>query len=102
MLLQLLIQQIDTTHVLNLIQDEVEIKRDTERQDEIRAMKQAWEAAEPGRAAKAQTAREKFLKEHMVKVEQPEDETTEDKPEIDLEGMEGCCDITVINEIIGK
>ncbi|XP_048456882.1 androglobin [Rhincodon typus] len=30
-----------------------EIKKDTERQDEIRAMKRAWEAAEPGRAFKA-------------------------------------------------
>jgi hypothetical protein len=28
------------------------VKRDTERQDEIRAMKVAWEAAQPGRAAK--------------------------------------------------
>ena len=28
------------------------MKRDTERQDEIRAMKVAWEAAQPGRAAK--------------------------------------------------
>ena len=28
------------------------MKRDTERQDEIRAMKFAWEAAQPGRAAK--------------------------------------------------
>ena len=69
------------------IQDEVEIKRDTERQDEIRAMKQAWEAAEPGRAAKAQAAREKFLKEHLIKVEQPEDEAeSPEKAEVDLEG----------------
>lgn len=28
------------------------MKKDTERQDEIKAMKLAWEAAEPGRAAK--------------------------------------------------
>ncbi|XP_059504368.1 androglobin [Stegostoma tigrinum] len=33
--------------------DFFEIKKDTERQDEIRAMKRAWEAAEPGRAFKA-------------------------------------------------
>ena len=32
--------------------DEIDIKRDTERQDEIRAMKAAWETAEPGRAVK--------------------------------------------------
>uniref|UniRef100_A0A669P8W9 Androglobin n=1 Tax=Phasianus colchicus TaxID=9054 RepID=A0A669P8W9_PHACC len=30
----------------------LEVKRDTQRADEIRAMKQAWEAAEPGRAVK--------------------------------------------------
>ena len=35
-------------------QDEIEVKKDTERQDEIKAMKQAWEAAEPGRAAKVE------------------------------------------------
>ena len=35
--------------------EEIEVKKDTERQDEIKAMKQAWEAAEPGRAAKVKT-----------------------------------------------
>jgi hypothetical protein len=29
-----------------------EVKKDTERADEIRAMKQAWETTEPGRAIK--------------------------------------------------
>lgn len=38
--------------ITSLFQDEIEVKKDTERQDEIKAMKQAWEAAEPGRAAK--------------------------------------------------
>lgn len=32
--------------------DAVDLKKDTERADEIKAMKQAWEAAEPGRAIK--------------------------------------------------
>lgn len=36
-------------------QDDVEVKKDTERADEIRAMKKAWEDAEPGRAAKVST-----------------------------------------------
>ncbi|XP_071801000.1 androglobin-like isoform X5 [Asterias amurensis] len=65
--------------------EEVEIKRDTERQDEIRAMKQAWEAAEPGRAAKAQAAREKFLKEHLIKMETEE----EGEEKAELEGEAG-------------
>ena len=30
----------------------IEIKKDTERQDQINAIKSAWEAAEPGRAEK--------------------------------------------------
>ncbi|XP_070569023.1 androglobin-like isoform X9 [Ptychodera flava] len=59
--------------------EEIEIKKDTERQDEIRAMKQAWEAAEPGRAAKAQESRRKFLEENMIKVEkESEDEESKD------------------------
>lgn len=32
--------------------DAIEVKKDTERVDEIRALKQAWETAEPGRAIK--------------------------------------------------
>jgi len=32
--------------------ENIEVKKDTERLEEIRAMKLAWEAAEPGRAAK--------------------------------------------------
>jgi len=62
-------------------QEEIEVKKDTERQDEIKAMKQAWEAAEPGRAAKAQQSRQKFLNEHMVKVEKDaiEEETGDEE-----------------------
>eukprot|EP00118_Oscarella_pearsei_P014949 m.131358 g.131358 ORF g.131358 m.131358 type:complete len:977 (+) comp38042_c0_seq21:6854-9784(+) len=41
----------------------VDIVKDTEREDEISAMKQAWEAEEPGRAEKAKALREKFLNE---------------------------------------
>ena len=85
--------------LISFLQEEVEIKRDTERQDEIRAMKQAWEAAEPGRAAKAQAAREKFLKEHLIKMETEEE--GEEKAELEGEGktpekitLKGCfiCD----------
>nr|XP_012607645.1 androglobin isoform X2 [Microcebus murinus] len=38
-----------------------EVKKDTERADEIRAMKQAWETTEPGRAIKAAQARLHYL-----------------------------------------
>eukprot|EP00058_Branchiostoma_floridae_P013566 XP_002599054.1 hypothetical protein BRAFLDRAFT_81713 [Branchiostoma floridae] len=44
-----------------LLGEELEVKKDTERQEEIKAMKQAWEAAEPGRAVKAMQSRLQFL-----------------------------------------
>ena len=37
------------------LQEEVDVKKDTSRADQIRAMKKAWEDAEPGRAAKVLT-----------------------------------------------
>ena len=44
------------------------MKKDTERADEIRAMKKAWEDAEPGRAAKALQSRLQYLNKHMITV----------------------------------
>ncbi|KAM6280035.1 androglobin [Porphyrio hochstetteri] len=41
--------------------DVLEVKKDTQRADEIRAMKQAWESAEPGRAMKAFQERIRFI-----------------------------------------
>ncbi|XP_027743146.1 androglobin isoform X2 [Empidonax traillii] len=41
--------------------DVLEMKKDTQQADEIRAMKQAWESAEPGRAAKAFQERVRFI-----------------------------------------
>ncbi|XP_059171472.1 androglobin-like isoform X6 [Physella acuta] len=48
--------------------DDIEIKKDTERADEIRAIKKAWEEAEPGRAAKALQARLMYLNTHATKM----------------------------------
>lgn len=45
----------------------VDVKKDTERADEIRAMKQAWETTEPGRAIKASQARLKYLTQFIKK-----------------------------------
>ncbi|XP_050017605.1 androglobin isoform X7 [Alexandromys fortis] len=47
--------------------DYVDVKKDTDRSDEIRAMKQAWEATEPGRAIKAAQARLKYLNRFIKK-----------------------------------
>ncbi|CAH1799230.1 unnamed protein product [Owenia fusiformis] len=56
--------------------EEIDVRKDTERADEIRAMKKAWEDAEPGRAAKAQQSRLQYLNSHLVKVDQKESEAT--------------------------
>ncbi|XP_053447366.1 androglobin isoform X2 [Nycticebus coucang] len=45
----------------------LEVKKDTERADEIRAMKQAWETTEPGRATKASQARLRYLSRFIQK-----------------------------------
>nr|XP_020750640.1 androglobin-like isoform X1 [Odocoileus virginianus texanus] len=47
--------------------DCVEVKKDTERADEIRAMKQAWEMMEPGRSIKAAQARLHYLSQFIRK-----------------------------------
>ncbi|XP_071997026.1 androglobin isoform X3 [Engystomops pustulosus] len=54
--------------------DTLEVKKDTERIDEIRALKQAWELAEPGRAVKALQSRLQFVNKYIQKtsVEQME------------------------------
>jgi len=46
----------------------IEVKKDKERADAVRAMKLAWEEAEPGRAAKAKQSRLNYLSMHAVKV----------------------------------
>ena len=51
-----------------VFQDDIEVRKDTERADEIRAMKKAWEEAEPGRAAKALQSRLNYLQSHLIKV----------------------------------
>ncbi|XP_009693550.1 PREDICTED: androglobin [Cariama cristata] len=47
--------------------DILEVKKDTQRADEIKAMKQAWESAEPGRAVKAFQERIRFINKYAVK-----------------------------------
>ncbi|XP_071598540.1 androglobin [Heliangelus exortis] len=46
--------------------DTLEVKKDTQRADEIKAMKQAWESAEPGRAIKAFQERVRFINKYAV------------------------------------
>jgi len=50
------------------MKDQIDVKKDTERSETIRAMKKAWEDAEPGRAAKAKQSSIKYLNSHLVKV----------------------------------
>ncbi|MGH0171138.1 UNVERIFIED_CONTAM: hypothetical protein FKN15_060638 [Acipenser sinensis] len=46
----------------------IEVKKDTERVDEIRALKQAWETAEPGRAIKAMQSRLQYINKYLKKI----------------------------------
>ncbi|NXL41655.1 ADGB protein, partial [Podilymbus podiceps] len=56
--------------------DVLEVKKDTQRADEIKAMKQAWESAEPGRAIKAFQERMRFINKYAVRdSEEPVAET---------------------------
>ncbi|KAK2490540.1 hypothetical protein MC885_020355 [Smutsia gigantea] len=55
--------------------DFFEIKKDTERADEIQAMKQAWEMTEPGRAVKASQARLHYLSRFIKKIPDTESAT---------------------------
>ncbi|EHH61835.1 hypothetical protein EGM_19964, partial [Macaca fascicularis] len=65
-----------------------EVKKDTERADEIRAMKQAWETAEPGRAIKASQARLHYLSGFIKKTsdaESPPISESQTKPKEEVE-----------------
>ncbi|XP_066171734.1 androglobin [Sylvia atricapilla] len=54
--------------------DFLEVKKDTRRVDEIRAMKEAWESAQPGRAVKAFQERVRFINKYAVRdSEEPTD-----------------------------
>ena len=48
-------------------QDEITIKKDTERHDELMNIKKAWETLQAGRAEKAMRSRQKFLESIQVK-----------------------------------
>ena len=50
------------------MQEVIEVKKDRGRADAMRAMKLAWEEAEPGRAAKAKQSRLNYLSTHVIKV----------------------------------
>ncbi|XP_069091255.1 androglobin isoform X1 [Pleurodeles waltl] len=70
--------------ILRIVSDQseahvLEVKKDTERADEIKAMKHAWESAEPGRAVKAEQARLQFINKYMSSVS-PKDQTETEKP----------------------
>ncbi|XP_054135004.1 androglobin [Melozone crissalis] len=58
--------------ILRIVSDQkeaefLEVKKDTRRVDAIRAMKEAWESAEPGRAVKAFQERMRFINKYAVR-----------------------------------
>ena len=48
-------------------EDCLEVKKDTERADQLKSMVQAWEAEQPGRCKQAQESRQKFLDAHLLR-----------------------------------
>ncbi|XP_027459163.2 androglobin isoform X1 [Zalophus californianus] len=65
-----------------------EVRKDTERADEIRAMKQAWEMTEPGRAIKASQARLHYLSRFIKKIPDAESMPVSDSQAKVLEEVE--------------
>lgn len=61
--------------------ESVTVRKDTERRDQIKALKKAWETADPGRAAKALQSRLKFL-EQFEKHQSDEDTENTDPADV--------------------
>ncbi|XP_077974428.1 androglobin-like isoform X6 [Styela clava] len=59
--------------------DDVEVKKDIDRQEQIKAEKRAWEAQQPGRAVKALQARLAYLEKSTKKVEKDSDKENEEE-----------------------
>ncbi|XP_030912100.1 androglobin [Geospiza fortis] len=82
--------------ILRIVSDQkeaefLEVKKDTRRVDAIRAMKEAWESAEPGRAVKAFQERVRFINKYAVRdSEEPiaEAETDDLTPSSEEEGKQ--------------
>ena len=51
----------------------IEVKKDVDRAEEIKALTRAWESVEAGRAGKAMAARMGFLKANEVRIDLLED-----------------------------
>lgn len=67
---------------LRMVSDKVEslkVKKDTERKDEIRALKKAWEMKEEGRAARALQSRLRYLQQLKHQEHDKTAENTENK-----------------------
>jgi len=67
--------------------EDVTLRRDTQREDEIKSIKAAWEELQPGRAAKAKALREKYLarkaEEKATETEGKEEVKEGEKPKVD-------------------
>ncbi|XP_061668674.1 androglobin isoform X2 [Syngnathoides biaculeatus] len=69
--------------------ESIVVKKDVERIEQIKAIKRAWEAAEPGRAAKAWQLRLNWLSQFYLS---KEDDIPEEEPDA-IEAEEGCSPI---------
>ena len=63
------------TLVCPQLQEEcLEVKKDTERADQLKSMVQAWETQQPGRCKQAQESRQKFLDARAIREEKPNED----------------------------
>jgi hypothetical protein len=68
--------------VTDQFNNSIDLKKDTDRAEEIKNMKKAWESVEVGRAARATIARTNFLKTNLIKADgntSTDDENEKDK-----------------------
>uniref|UniRef100_W5NGY4 Androglobin n=1 Tax=Lepisosteus oculatus TaxID=7918 RepID=W5NGY4_LEPOC len=79
----------------------IDIRKDTERVDEIKAMKQAWETAEPGRSIKAMQSRLQFINKRLLKkTSEALDKIPSDKQVFQYQSSLGKSEQTVIGTML--
>ncbi|XP_018528148.1 androglobin isoform X1 [Lates calcarifer] len=68
--------------------ESIEVKKDTERIDQIKSIKKAWEMVEPGRCTKAFQSRQQFLKQvqHPTSEEAATDDAENREPAVSRSG----------------
>ena len=64
----------------------MELKKDTEKMDNLKSMVQAWETAQPGRCKEAQESRKKFLESRAIREKGENENELNSTPNLIVEG----------------